>query len=74
MTDDEDESLSALGGAELVVDGTRWRHVLDRHPELEGMMDAVKEAARSPEDVFVDAQRSLHVVKRSEAVLQISSS
>jgi hypothetical protein len=67
VTHDESErqkASKALGGKEIVIDDERWRHVLDRHPELKEMRDAIEDAMRAPDEAFVDAQGAFHLVKR----------
>lgn len=63
--DDEESKISkALGATEVVVDDERWRHVLDRHPELKEMLDAVNEAISAPDEAFVDVHGAVHLVRR----------
>ena len=47
-----------------VVDDGRWRHVLDRHPEMKEMRDDVNEAIRAPDEAFLDAQGAVHLVRK----------
>jgi len=63
--DDEESKISkALDATEVVVDDERWRHVLDRHPELKEMLHVVNEAISAPDEAFVDVHGAVHLVKR----------
>ena len=63
--DDEESKISkALDAMEVIVDDERWRHVLDRHPELKEMLDAVNEAISAPDEAFVDVHGAVHLIKR----------
>ncbi len=60
---DESEISKAIDATEVVVDDERWRHVLDRHPELKELLDAVHEALGAPDEAFVDTYGAVHLVK-----------
>lgn len=51
---------------EIQIEEERWRHVLDRHPELREMREAVVDAVRSPDDAFVDSRGLIHYLKKTE--------
>ena len=67
MTHDDVErgpTYEALGRAQVVVDHERWRHVLDRHPELDEMLEAVNDLIKAPDEVFVDPHDTFHLIKK----------
>jgi hypothetical protein len=51
---------------EIQIEEERWRHVLDRHPELKEMRETVADAISSPDDSFVDSQGAIHYLKRTD--------
>jgi hypothetical protein len=63
-TDDEIEArLTAFDGTEFIITRRRWLHIVDRHPELRGMMKSIIDTASAPDEVFLDPRGSLHLGK-----------
>jgi hypothetical protein len=57
-------TYEVLGRAQVVVDHERWRHALDRHPELDEMLEAVDDLIKAPDEIFVDPHDTFHLVKK----------
>lgn len=56
---------NAYDGSDFIITRRRWRHVVNRHPELEGLQDAVLQVAASPDEAYVDLRGRVHLLKAS---------
>jgi hypothetical protein len=65
--DTADDSTQARGkaydGSDFVITKRRWRHTIDRHPELERLIDAVLQGVESPDEAYVDRRGTIHLLK-----------
>jgi hypothetical protein len=59
----------AFDGSEFVISSSRWAHILDRHPDLTGTIEAVKDAAARPDEVYEDERGTLHLLKRQRMAI-----
>lgn len=63
-TDEEVQARTrAHDGSDFVITKRRWRHTIDRHPEMERHLDAVLSAVKSPEEAYVDPRGTIHLLK-----------
>lgn len=53
----------AYDGTAFVITKRRWRHTIDRHPELERLLDGVLAVVASPDEVYEDPRGSIHLLK-----------
>jgi len=62
-----DEDVLARGkaydGTDFIVSKKRWRHIVDRHTELEGSLDAVLLTITSPDEAYMDPRGTIHLLK-----------
>ncbi|MBI2127018.1 MAG: hypothetical protein HYU02_06885 [Thaumarchaeota archaeon] len=54
----------AFDGSQFIIKSKRWLHIMDRHPELQTMLEAIKAAASAPDEVYLDPRGSVHLIKR----------
>jgi len=57
-------SVFAFDGIRVVLGEERWRHIVLRHPELEGKRSLVLGVVSGPDEVYVDSTGAFHVLKR----------
>jgi len=53
----------AYDGTDFIVSKKRWRHVVDRHAELENFLDAVLLTITSPDEAYIDPRGTIHLLK-----------
>jgi len=53
----------AYDGTDFVITKSRWRHSIDRHPELERLLDAVVLVVTSPGEAYIDPRGTIHLLR-----------
>jgi hypothetical protein len=56
-------TAEAYDGSDFVITKRRWRHAIDRHPEMEGLLEAFLFVAKSPDEAYVDPRGTIHLLK-----------
>lgn len=64
-TSDEDVQArgKAFDGTGFIVSRKRWRHIVDRHAEMESLLDAVLLTITSPDEAYIDPRGTIHLLR-----------
>jgi ATP-dependent 26S proteasome regulatory subunit len=54
----------AFDGARVLLTEDRWKHIVQRHPELEDKQALVSNVISFPDEVYVDIGGVFHVLKK----------
>lgn len=65
-TDEVQARCEAHDGSEFIITKRRWRHTVDRHPEVKELLETILLVAKSPEEAFIDPRGTIHLLRASK--------